>query len=235
MNKYPREDLPEELTTYVRSREGYDYYHHAEVGSDNAAFVTDEIVDRFCISGRPGIPRPAPRARAGRRRPVQPVPDERQRRTARGCTGGHHPGHARRSGRLTNSPAFEEEHAHADPQRHHRHRRRLLLVADVLVGRGVGRAHRHGPARRRDHRRRNDRRDRQVRIPARSTCTRTWSCRSAARSPRTRSRPEPGRRPSAGRPRSSTSPSSRAERPARGTRSGTPRPRETPSPTTGST
>ena len=51
VNKYPREDLPEELTTYVRAREGYDYHHHAEVGSDNAAFVTDEIVDRFCLVG----------------------------------------------------------------------------------------------------------------------------------------------------------------------------------------
>ena len=51
VNKYPREDLPEELTTYVRSREGYDYLHHAEVGSTNAAFVTDEIVDRFCLVG----------------------------------------------------------------------------------------------------------------------------------------------------------------------------------------
>ena len=51
VNKYPREDLPEELTTYIRGREGYDYLHHAEVGSDNAAFVTDEIVDRFCVVG----------------------------------------------------------------------------------------------------------------------------------------------------------------------------------------
>jgi probable F420-dependent oxidoreductase len=51
VNKYPREDLPEELTTYIRSREGYDYLHHAEVGSANAAFVTDEIVDRFCVLG----------------------------------------------------------------------------------------------------------------------------------------------------------------------------------------
>jgi probable F420-dependent oxidoreductase len=51
VNKYPREDLPEELTTYVRTREGYDYHHHAEVGSDNATFVTDDIVDRFCIVG----------------------------------------------------------------------------------------------------------------------------------------------------------------------------------------
>ncbi|MGH2444905.1 MAG: TIGR03842 family LLM class F420-dependent oxidoreductase, partial [Candidatus Limnocylindria bacterium] len=32
-------------------REGYDYLHHAEVGSDNAAFVSDEITDRFAIVG----------------------------------------------------------------------------------------------------------------------------------------------------------------------------------------
>ena len=47
---------------------------------------------------------------------------------------------------------------------------------------------------------------------ARSTSTPTWSCRSAARSPRTRSRPAPGRRRSAGRRRSSTSRSSHAAR-----------------------
>ena len=53
VNKYPREDLPPELTAYVRDREGYDYLHHAEVGSSNASFVTDEIVDRFCLVGSP--------------------------------------------------------------------------------------------------------------------------------------------------------------------------------------
>ena len=51
VNKYPREDLPPELTGYVRDREGYDYLHHAEVGSSNASFVSDEIVDRFCLVG----------------------------------------------------------------------------------------------------------------------------------------------------------------------------------------
>jgi len=51
VNKYPREDLPEELTAYIRDREGYDYLHHAEVGSSNASFVSDEIVDRFCLVG----------------------------------------------------------------------------------------------------------------------------------------------------------------------------------------
>ena len=51
VNKYPREDLPEELTTYIHDREGYDYLHHAEVGSSNASFVTDQVVDRFCLVG----------------------------------------------------------------------------------------------------------------------------------------------------------------------------------------
>ena len=51
VNRYPREDLPEELTQYIRDREGYDYLHHAEVGSTNASFVSDEIVDRFCVLG----------------------------------------------------------------------------------------------------------------------------------------------------------------------------------------
>jgi len=50
VNKYQGE-LPEALTHYVRGREGYDYLHHAEVGSSNATFVTDEIVDRFGIVG----------------------------------------------------------------------------------------------------------------------------------------------------------------------------------------
>ncbi len=51
VNRYPREDLPDELTTYIRDRAAYDYRHHAEVGSSNAGFVTDEIVDRFTIIG----------------------------------------------------------------------------------------------------------------------------------------------------------------------------------------
>ncbi|MGH2357588.1 MAG: LLM class flavin-dependent oxidoreductase, partial [Candidatus Limnocylindria bacterium] len=51
INRYPREELPESLWRYVESREGYDYHHHAEVGSDNARFVSDEITDRFAIIG----------------------------------------------------------------------------------------------------------------------------------------------------------------------------------------
>jgi probable F420-dependent oxidoreductase len=54
VNRYPREQLPEALTGYVRDREGYDYKHHAELGSTNAAFVEDEVVDRFTVLGEPG-------------------------------------------------------------------------------------------------------------------------------------------------------------------------------------
>ncbi len=51
VNRYPREQLPESLTGYVGEREGYDYHHHAEVGSSNAAFVGDDVTDRFCVLG----------------------------------------------------------------------------------------------------------------------------------------------------------------------------------------
>ena len=53
VNKYPPEDLPAALTGYIRDRTGYDYHHHAEVGSCNARFVEDEVVDRFCVIGPP--------------------------------------------------------------------------------------------------------------------------------------------------------------------------------------
>jgi alkanesulfonate monooxygenase SsuD/methylene tetrahydromethanopterin reductase-like flavin-dependent oxidoreductase (luciferase family) len=51
VNKYPRDQLPDSLTGYIREREGYDYLHHAEVGSSNAGFVEDDVVDRFCVIG----------------------------------------------------------------------------------------------------------------------------------------------------------------------------------------
>jgi alkanesulfonate monooxygenase SsuD/methylene tetrahydromethanopterin reductase-like flavin-dependent oxidoreductase (luciferase family) len=51
INKYDPATLPPELTAYVRNREGYDYHHHAEVGSANAAFVDDDVVDSFCVVG----------------------------------------------------------------------------------------------------------------------------------------------------------------------------------------
>jgi probable F420-dependent oxidoreductase len=53
VNRYPPEQLPVALTGYIRDRTGYDYHHHAEVGSTNAAFVGDEVTDRFCVLGEP--------------------------------------------------------------------------------------------------------------------------------------------------------------------------------------
>ena len=51
VNRYDPKDLPPALTGYVRDREGYDYLHHAEVGSSNASFVGDDVVDRFSVIG----------------------------------------------------------------------------------------------------------------------------------------------------------------------------------------
>jgi probable F420-dependent oxidoreductase len=51
VNRYDPKDLPPALTGYVRNREGYDYLHHAEVGSSNSEFVADDVVDRFCVIG----------------------------------------------------------------------------------------------------------------------------------------------------------------------------------------
>ncbi len=51
ISKYKPEELPESLTSFVRNRGKYDYLHHCEVGSDNADFVSDEVIDRFCLVG----------------------------------------------------------------------------------------------------------------------------------------------------------------------------------------
>ena len=51
VSRYKPEELPSALTSYVRNRGGYDYHHHCEVDSDNASFVSDEVVDRFCLVG----------------------------------------------------------------------------------------------------------------------------------------------------------------------------------------
>jgi probable F420-dependent oxidoreductase len=51
VNKYPREELPESLTSYVEQREAYDYKHHATVGLSNADYIDDDVVDRFTLLG----------------------------------------------------------------------------------------------------------------------------------------------------------------------------------------
>jgi alkanesulfonate monooxygenase SsuD/methylene tetrahydromethanopterin reductase-like flavin-dependent oxidoreductase (luciferase family) len=51
IRQYKPEDLPPALTSYVQDRGGYDYLHHCVVESENANFVSDEVVDRFCVVG----------------------------------------------------------------------------------------------------------------------------------------------------------------------------------------
>ncbi len=51
IRQYKPEDLPPALTSYVQDRGQYDYRHHCEVGSDNAEFVSDDVIDRFCVVG----------------------------------------------------------------------------------------------------------------------------------------------------------------------------------------
>jgi alkanesulfonate monooxygenase SsuD/methylene tetrahydromethanopterin reductase-like flavin-dependent oxidoreductase (luciferase family) len=45
--------VPDELTAYIKQRQGYDYAHHGRSGNPDTAFVPDEIVDRFCLIGPP--------------------------------------------------------------------------------------------------------------------------------------------------------------------------------------
>jgi probable F420-dependent oxidoreductase len=51
IRQYKPEDLPPALTSFVQDRGNYDYQHHCEVGSGNADFVSDEVIDRFCLIG----------------------------------------------------------------------------------------------------------------------------------------------------------------------------------------
>jgi probable F420-dependent oxidoreductase len=44
-------DVPGALTDYITGRVSYDYNEHGRAGNPHAAFVPDEIVDRFCILG----------------------------------------------------------------------------------------------------------------------------------------------------------------------------------------
>ena len=45
--------VPRALTDYIAGREGYDYNQHGRAGNTHTAFVSDAIVDRFCVVGSP--------------------------------------------------------------------------------------------------------------------------------------------------------------------------------------
>ncbi len=54
LSRYKPEELPPALTSYVSNRGGYDYQQHCEVDSSNSKFVSDDVVDRFCVVGTGG-------------------------------------------------------------------------------------------------------------------------------------------------------------------------------------
>ena len=51
LSRYKPEELPSSLTSFVSNRGSYDYQQHCEVDSSNSKFVSDEVVDRFCLVG----------------------------------------------------------------------------------------------------------------------------------------------------------------------------------------
>jgi probable F420-dependent oxidoreductase len=51
VKRYADTDLPQELTDYIDARDHYDYSEHGRTGAEHAEFVTDEVVDRFCVIG----------------------------------------------------------------------------------------------------------------------------------------------------------------------------------------
>jgi probable F420-dependent oxidoreductase len=65
ISRYRPEELPPALTSFVRNRGGYDYQQHCEVESSNSKFVSDEVVDRFCLVGPAEAHRAKLRALAG--------------------------------------------------------------------------------------------------------------------------------------------------------------------------
>ncbi|HYU58793.1 MAG TPA: LLM class flavin-dependent oxidoreductase, partial [Actinomycetota bacterium] len=51
VNRYASDELPAELTDYIKARDHYDYLEHGQRGAEHAQFVPDDIVDRFCVIG----------------------------------------------------------------------------------------------------------------------------------------------------------------------------------------
>jgi alkanesulfonate monooxygenase SsuD/methylene tetrahydromethanopterin reductase-like flavin-dependent oxidoreductase (luciferase family) len=53
VQRYAGAELPQALTDFIEARDHYDYADHGRTGAEHADFVTDEVVDRFCVLGSP--------------------------------------------------------------------------------------------------------------------------------------------------------------------------------------
>jgi probable F420-dependent oxidoreductase len=51
VKRYEPKDLPREFVEYIEARDHYDYQDHGRTGAEHASFVSDEVVDRFCVIG----------------------------------------------------------------------------------------------------------------------------------------------------------------------------------------
>jgi probable F420-dependent oxidoreductase len=51
VERYHGGELPEDFTTYIEGRKGYNYKEHADKDADHLDFIPDEIIDRFSILG----------------------------------------------------------------------------------------------------------------------------------------------------------------------------------------
>jgi alkanesulfonate monooxygenase SsuD/methylene tetrahydromethanopterin reductase-like flavin-dependent oxidoreductase (luciferase family) len=46
-----REDIPSSLTSYIKDRKGYDYSKHGQSSNPYLDFITDDVIDSFCVLG----------------------------------------------------------------------------------------------------------------------------------------------------------------------------------------
>jgi probable F420-dependent oxidoreductase len=51
VKRYEPQDLPKAFVDFIAAREHYDYAEHGRTGAEHAAFVPDDVVDRFCVLG----------------------------------------------------------------------------------------------------------------------------------------------------------------------------------------
>ncbi len=44
-------NIPRALTNYIEERKGYDYSEHGRAGAEHTEFVSNEVIERFCVLG----------------------------------------------------------------------------------------------------------------------------------------------------------------------------------------
>ena len=118
----PRQQVPARAAARVADRlhprpEGYDYHHHAEVGSSNAGFVGDEVTDRFCVLGSVDehVAKLHELAAAGVDQFNIYLMNGDEEDSPRGLRPGDHPGDARRRGEPALTDAVHRDRAERGP------------------------------------------------------------------------------------------------------------------------